>query len=206
MTDILNLLRDGPEAPDRLRTDARAAAERLSARAADDGAADIAYAALDSPVGRLLLAATSAGLVRLAYADGGEDPVLEDLARRISPRIVAATGRLDGPRRELEEYFTGHREAFDLAIDWRLVSPFARQVLSCTAAIPFGEVSSYAQVAAGAGSPRGSRAAGNALGSNPIPIVVPCHRVLRTGGQLGGYTGGLERKRWLLDLEGTLPR
>jgi methylated-DNA-[protein]-cysteine S-methyltransferase len=202
MTTIETQLRRGPGDEHRLRADARAAAERLSLSAAAQGAADIAYAPMDTPVGPLLLAATADGLVRLAYVNGGQDPVLEDLARRVSPRIVAAPARLDGARRELEEYFGGRRRRFELPIDWRLASPFARRVLSFTAAIPYGRVSSYAEVAAAAGSPRGSRAAGNALGANPLPIVVPCHRVLRTGGGLGGYTGGLERKRWLLGLEG----
>ena len=108
-------------------------------------------------------------------------------------------------RRELEEYFAGTRTRFELPLDWALAGPFARRILGATAAIPFGEVRSYAQVATEAGSPRGSRAAGNALGSNPIPIVVPCHRVLRSGGALGGYTGGVERKQALLRIEGVLP-
>ncbi len=108
-------------------------------------------------------------------------------------------------RRELDEYFAGRRREFELALDWALIGPFARRVLQATAAIPYGGVLSYAEVAAEAGSPRGSRAAGNALGANPIPIVIPCHRVLRSGGALGGYGGGLERKRWLLELEGAPP-
>src|SRR5271169_202390 len=107
-------------------------------------------------------------------------------------------------RRELEQYFSGARHAFELALDWTLIGPFGRRVLRATSAIPYGGVLSYAEVAAEAGSPRGSRAAGNALGSNPIPIVIPCHRVLRSGGALGGYGGGLERKRWLLELEGAV--
>ncbi len=107
-------------------------------------------------------------------------------------------------RRELDEYFAGAGSAFELPLDWTLVGPFARRVLRVASAIPYGCVLSYAQVAAEAGSPRGSRAAGNALGANPIPIVVPCHRVLRSGGALGGYGGGLDRKRFLLELEGAL--
>ena len=122
--------------------------------------------------------------------------------RRVSPRIVEARAPLDEVRRELEEYFEGRRRAFDAALDWTLVAPFARRVLRATSQIPYGGVLSYADVAADAGSPRGFRAAGNALGANPIPIVVPCHRVLRSGGALGGYGGGLERKRFLLELEG----
>ena len=183
--------------------DAAAAAARFAAVATPD----VAYAQLDSPVGRLLAASTSRGLVTLSYEDheGGADAVLDRLAARVSPRILEAPARLDAVRRELEEYFGGARTRFDVPLDWALAGPFARRILAATAAIPFGEVRSYAQVATEAGSPRGSRAAGNALGSNPIPIVVPCHRVLRSGGALGGYTGGVERKQALLRLEGVLP-
>ncbi len=184
--------------------DAAAAAARFAATATPD----VAYAELDSPVGRLLAATTSRGLVTLSYEDheGGADAVLDRLAARVSPRILEAPARLDAVRRELDEYFAGARTRFDVPLDWALAGPFARRILAATAAIPFGEVRSYAQVATEAGSPRGSRAAGNALGSNPIPIVVPCHRVLRSGGALGGYTGGVERKQVLLRLEGVLPQ
>jgi methylated-DNA-[protein]-cysteine S-methyltransferase len=174
----------------------------LAALAADAGLLDVAYAKLDSPVGTLLLAATPAGLVRLAYIDfEDEDAVLEEMASRVSPRVLSAPGKLDEPRRELDQYFAGSRHEFELPIDWRLTRGFTRRVLEATAAIPYGSVSSYREVAAQAGSPRGSRAAGNALGSNPIPIVVPCHRVLDAGGGIGGYTGGVERKRALLAIE-----
>jgi methylated-DNA-[protein]-cysteine S-methyltransferase len=172
------------------------------------GLLDIAYARIDSPLGALLVAGTPAGLIRVSYLEAqsaqpqGEDAVLAQLAERVSPRILRAPARLDAARRELDEYFAGRRRSFDLALDLRLIGPFARQVLAVTAAIPYGEVSSYARVAAAAGSPRGSRAAGNALGSNPLPIVLPCHRVLRSTGALGGYTGDLERKIALLELEG----
>jgi methylated-DNA-[protein]-cysteine S-methyltransferase len=170
--------------------------------AAAAGLLDVAYAQYDSPLGRLLVAGTPAGLVRLAYLDfEGEDAVLEDIAARVSPRVLAAPRRLDDPRRELDEYFAGARRQFDLTVDWQLMSGFARRVLQATAAIPYGSVSSYREVATAAGSPRGFRAAGNALGSNPIPIVVPCHRVLHSGGGLGGYTGGVHRKRLLLAIE-----
>jgi methylated-DNA-[protein]-cysteine S-methyltransferase len=169
------------------------------------GLLDVAYATLDSPVGTLLLAMTPAGLVRLAYVDyTDEDAVLADLAARVSPRVLAAPGKLDQPRRELDEYFAGRRKQFDLEIDWSLTRGFGRRVLQATAQIPFGSVSTYKDVATEAGSPRAHRAAGNALGSNPLPIVVPCHRVLHTGGGLGGYTGGLERKQLLLGVEGAL--
>jgi methylated-DNA-[protein]-cysteine S-methyltransferase len=180
------------------------AAVRLSARLAADGLADVSYATADSPFGTLLLAVTARGLVRVAFPEENVDSVLEGLARRISPRIVETPAPLDAARRELEEYFAGNRHSFELPLDWTLVSAFGRRVLDATAEIPYGGVLSYAEVATEAGSPRGSRAAGNALGSNPMPIVVPCHRVLRTGGALGGYGGGLDRKRWLLELEGAL--
>jgi methylated-DNA-[protein]-cysteine S-methyltransferase len=164
---------------------------------------DVAYTRHDTPVGTLVLAATRRGLVRVVYADG-EDAVqaaLAALARGVSPRVLAAPRRLDAARRELDQYFAGARDRFELAVDWQLTRGFGRRVLRSTARIPYGSVSSYAKVAAAAGSPRGSRAAGNALGANPLPIVVPCHRVLHSGGGLGGYTGGLERKRTLLAIE-----
>ena len=183
---------------------AAAAARRVADRAAVEGVADISYGSLDSPFGPLLAASTSRGLVRLAFPEESVDSVLERLAGRISPRIVESVAPLEAVRRELEEYFTGSRRAFELAIDWSLVGPFGRRVLGAAAAIPYGDVLSYAEIAGAAGSPGGSRAAGNALGSNPVPIVVPCHRVLRSGGALGGYAGGLERKRWLLELEGAI--
>jgi len=181
------------------------AAARLTRRIADEGLADVTYAPAESPFGTLLLAATSRGLVRVAFPEESPDTMLEGLARRISPRIVEARGPLDEVRRELEQYFSGRRRGFELALDWRLVAPFGRRVLAVTSQIPYGGVLSYAEVAADAGSPRGSRAAGNALGANPMPIVIPCHRVLRSGGALGGYGGGIRRKRWLLELEGALP-
>jgi methylated-DNA-[protein]-cysteine S-methyltransferase len=171
--------------------------------AAAAGLLDVAYARLDSPVGTLVLASTGEGLARLAYIDEGqEEAVMEDIAYRLSPRMLSAPRRLDAPRRELDEYFAGRRRTFDLTLDLRLLSAFTRRVLSATAAIPYGEVATYKEVATAAGSPRGSRAAGNALGSNPLPIVLPCHRVLHSGGGLGGYTGGLARKRTLLAIEG----
>jgi methylated-DNA-[protein]-cysteine S-methyltransferase len=175
----------------------------LTAVAAAAGLLDVAYASFDSPAGKLLLAATPRGLVRLAYLDDPvqEDEVLEQLAARVSPRVLASARRLDEPRRELDEYFSGGRTDFELPLDWQLTRGFGRRVLEVTAQIPFGSVSTYKDVAAQAGSPRGSRAAGNALGANPIPIIVPCHRVLHTTGGLGGYTGGLERKRLLLGIE-----
>ncbi len=165
------------------------------------GLLDVAYATYDSPVGTLVLAATPAGLVSVAFTDGGIDSALEQLARTVSPRVLRFARRLDEPRRELDEYFAGRRRTFELPLDRRLMHGFVRRVLEVTARIPYGSVSTYGLVAAEAGSPRGSRAAGNALGANPIPIVVPCHRVVRTGGALGGYGGGPERKRILLEAE-----
>jgi methylated-DNA-[protein]-cysteine S-methyltransferase len=182
-----------------------ASGRELAERAAADGLLDVAYASVDSPLGPLVVAATPRGLVRVAYTEpGSEDDVLEDLAARVSPRMLEAPERLDDPRRELDEYFAGHRKEFDLPIDWSILRGFTLKVLRETARIDFGELRSYAEVATAAGSPRAVRAAGNALGANPMPVVVPCHRVVRTGGALGGYTGGVERKEFLLHLEGIL--
>ena len=151
-----------------------------------------------------MLAATERGLVRVAYPDNSFDAVLENLAAKISPRVLEAPARLDGARRELDEYFDGRRREFDLPLDWALARGFGLRVLEATARIGFGSVSTYREVAESAGSPRAVRAAGNALGANPMPVVVPCHRVLRSGGGLGGYTGGLEKKEFLLQLEGVV--
>jgi methylated-DNA-[protein]-cysteine S-methyltransferase len=174
-------------------------------RVVAEGLLDVAYATVDSPLGPLVVASTPRGLVRLAYAGSrGEDEVVEDLAAKLSPRVLEAPERLDEVRRELEEYFEGRRDEFELPIDWSLTHGFTSKVLRQTARIGFGKTSTYAEIANRAGSPRAVRAAGNALGANPIPVVVPCHRVLRTGGALGGYTGGVERKEFLLRLEGVL--
>ena len=185
--------------------DAARLGEELGRRALDAGLADVAYGSMDSPVGELLVAVTDRGLVRVAFASEPGDEVLEELAARVSPRVLRLPGRTDAARRELDEYFAGDRRRFDLPLDWSLVRGFAQGVLRATASVPFGSVTTYRQMAEAAGSPRASRAAGNALGSNPIPIVVPCHRVLHSGGGLGGYAGGLDRKRYLLSLEGSLP-
>jgi methylated-DNA-[protein]-cysteine S-methyltransferase len=174
-------------------------------RVAGEGLLDVAYATVDSPLGPLVVAATPRGLVRLAYTGSrDEGEVVEDLAGKLSPRILEAPERLDDVRRELDEYFEGRRVDFEVPIDWSLTRGFTGKVLRQTARIGYGKTSTYAEVAGRAGSPRAVRAAGNALGSNPIPVVVPCHRVLRTGGALGGYTGGVERKEFLLRLEGVL--
>ena len=181
------------------------AARRFAEHATHEGLVDVAYTSIDSPVGTVLVAATHRGLVRIAFGDFfDEGNVIEELSERISPRVLEVPSYFDGVRRELDEYFQGRRTSFDLPLDWQLTRGFTRQVLRKTAEIPYGDVSTYSKVAAEAGSPRAYRAAGNALGSNPIPIVVPCHRVLHSGGGLGGYGGGLERKEFLLRLEGAL--
>jgi methylated-DNA-[protein]-cysteine S-methyltransferase len=195
MNDLIDRLRAGRTVPS---PDTGPFVER----ATDDGLLDVAYATVDSPFGPLLVALTPAGLVRLAYTDERHDAVLDDLAARVSPRVLEAPARLAGVRRDLDEYFAGRRREFRTPIDWTLTAGFGRKVLRATFEIPFGAVSTYREIAAAAGSPNGSRAAGNALGNNPIPIVVPCHRVLRTGGGLGGYTGGVDRKERLLHIEG----
>jgi methylated-DNA-[protein]-cysteine S-methyltransferase len=185
---------------------AQGAAAKLSDCAAEQGLLDVAYTTIDLPVGSTLVAATRRGLVKISYGRNFDSQaVLEDLAARISPRVLEAPAYFDPLRRELDEYFEGKRTSFDLPIDWSLTGGFTRKVLRRTARIPYGEVSTYGEVAAEAGSPRGARAAGNALGSNPIPIIVPCHRVLHAGGGLGGYTGGLDIKKKLLKVEGVLP-
>jgi methylated-DNA-[protein]-cysteine S-methyltransferase len=180
---------------------AAAAAARFSAAAAAD--VDIAYTHVDSPLGPLLLAATHAGLVRISFFD--DDAVLDELARRVSPRILEAPARLDRARRELDEYFAGTRMRFDLPLDWVLASDFSRRILTATAAIEFGQTGTYGGVAAAAGNPKAARAAGRALNTNPIPVVVPCHRIVGANGALVGYAGGLERKLTLLELEGRRP-
>ena len=181
-----------------------AASRRLASEAAGAGLVDVAFAATDSPLGTLLVATTRQGLVRLAYPNEARDSVLDGLAARVSPRLLEAPDRLDAIRRQLDDYFEGRRQAFDLPVDYALTKGFVRRVLRATARIPFGDVSTYRVIASRAGNVRAYRAAGNALGSNPIPIVVPCHRVVHTTGGLGGYTGGLERKEFLLKLEGVI--
>jgi methylated-DNA-[protein]-cysteine S-methyltransferase len=176
------------------------------ARFAATAPADVLYAFVDSPVGTMIAASTEHGLACLGYEDlhGGADPLLERIAAEISPRVLLAPAKLDRVRRELDEYFAGTRKDFDLEIDLTLAKPFARRILAATARVPFGATSTYGEIAAEAGSPGAARAAGGALGSNPIPIVVPCHRVLARNGTLHGYTGGLHRKQHLLELEGVL--
>ena len=194
MSDIEEALRRASPTTDRLPD--------LTEAAAAAGLLDVAYATLDSPLGKLLVAATPQGVVRIAYVDySDQDAVLEQLAARVSPRVLAAPRRLDEPRRELDEYFAGRRRDFDVPVDWQLTRGFGRRVLEATARIPYGVTATYKQMASEAGNDRAFRAAGNALGSNPIPIIVPCHRILHSDGGLGGYTGGLDKKRLLLGVE-----
>jgi methylated-DNA-[protein]-cysteine S-methyltransferase len=184
---------------------AAAAARRVVLRAAAEGLADVAYGWADSPFGRLLVAATPRGLVRLAYEYEPHDLVLEELAESISPRVLEVPDRLDEVRRELEEYFSGRRRSFDVSVDHRLSRGYRRTVLEALSReVPFGQTVSYKDLAERTGNPKASRAVGSAMATNPIPIVVPCHRVLRTGGALGGYGGGLDTKVWLLRHEGAL--
>jgi methylated-DNA-[protein]-cysteine S-methyltransferase len=176
--------------------------EELARRAEAEQLIDVAYARHDTPLGQVLLGATPEGLVRVGLPSEDENAVLEELARRISPRVLRAPREvLEQTRRQLESYFTGTRHAFDLPLDWRLTTGFRREVLRATAQIPYGATSSYRALATQAGSPAAVRAAGTALALNPLPIVVPCHRVLRSDGQLGGYRGGAEAKAQLLELE-----
>ncbi len=182
----------------------RAALKRLADRADAEGLLDVAYATTDSPFGPLLLAATPRGLVKLSLPTYDSDEALEELAHRVSPRVVEAPARLDEARRQLDLYFDAKLTAFDLPLDWQLTHHFRRRVVRAIHRIPYGQTRSYTQIATSAGNERAVRAAGTACGANPIPIVVPCHRVLRSGGALGGYGGGLPMKEALLELEGAL--
>jgi methylated-DNA-[protein]-cysteine S-methyltransferase len=174
---------------------------RLVAAAERDGVLDVAYRTIATPIGELLIAGTGRGLVRVAFPQQGHEAVLVSLAQTVSPRVLRAPGRLDQVSRQLDEYFTGQRTAFDLPLDFRLATGFRRMVLAYLPAIPYGHTESYAQVAAAAGSPKAVRAAGTACARNPLPVVVPCHRVVRSDGTAGGYAGGPDAKRALLALE-----
>jgi methylated-DNA-[protein]-cysteine S-methyltransferase len=201
MDEIENLLRAAaarlPAGP--------ATAAPLADRAARDGVLDVAYATTDSPVGPLLLAATPAGVVRVSFFGEGFDAVLAGLAASVSPRMLEAPQRLDGARRQLEEYFEGRRTTFDVPLDHQLSSGFRARVLDAIAAIPFGRTATYRSVAAAAGNPNAVRAAGTACATNPIPLLVPCHRVVRSDGTMGRYGGGAEAKRLLLEHEDAWP-
>jgi methylated-DNA-[protein]-cysteine S-methyltransferase len=175
--------------------------DKLKRRAAAEGLLDVAYTTADSPFGPLLLARTDRGLVRVGLPNQDAEALLADLAARVSPRVLEAPKELDEVRRELDLYFEGKLNRFDLPLDWRLSGGFRQRVLQAINRIPYGETRSYTEMARKAGNERAVRAAGTACGSNPIPLVVPCHRVLRTGGALGGYGGGLPMKEALLELE-----
>jgi len=164
---------------------------------------DVAYRTIDSPVGTLLLAATEQGLVRVAFDLEDHDLVLVGLADKISPRVLLAPKRLEDATRQLSEYFEGGRTTFSLPLDFRLTTGFRRAVLAHLPAIAYGHTESYSQVALAAGSPRAVRAVGTACATNPIPVVVPCHRVVRSDGSFGGYRGGPAAKSLLLELERT---
>lgn len=175
--------------------------DQLVAAADADQLLDVGYRTIDSPIGTLLLAATDQGLVRVAYQLEHHDQVLQTLAQRVSPRILYAPRRLDQVARQLAEYFEGERQEFVLPLDFRLAHGFRREVLSRLRMINYGRTESYSQVAAATGHPRAVRAVGTACATNPLPVIVPCHRVLRSDGKLGGYIGGLQTKAALLSLE-----
>jgi methylated-DNA-[protein]-cysteine S-methyltransferase len=174
----------------------------LARRAEDEGLLDVAYTVADSPFGPLLLVATGRGLIRLGLPNQDSEALLEEIADRVSPRVLEAPAPLDRARSELDRYFEGRLTEFDLELDWRLSHDFRRRALRAVNRIPYGQTRTYTDVARSAGNERAVRAAGTACGRNPIPIVVPCHRVLRSGGGLGGYGGGLPMKEALLELEG----
>lgn len=180
------------------------ARERLATRAIDEGVAKVAVDVMDSPLGPLWLAIGPNGVLAIHYGAGGYEGDLRRIVARYGPGVLRAPKRLDEVKRELEEYFAGRRTRFELSVDLSALTPFQQRVLAATRRVPFGRVRSYREIATGAGTPKASRATGNALGANPIPIIVPCHRVLGSDGSLHGYAGGLDRKRWLLKLEGYL--
>jgi len=174
----------------------------LAERASEEGLVDVAFERHDTPLGPLVLGATAAGLVRVGLPAEGEEAVLEDLAERVSPRVLHASREsLERARRQLDEYFARRRRRFDVPLDWRLTAGFRRAVLHATARIPYGGTSTYREIAGEAGSPAAFRAAGSALATNPLPILVPCHRVLPSGGGIGDYRGGAAAKALLLEME-----
>jgi methylated-DNA-[protein]-cysteine S-methyltransferase len=177
--------------------------QRLEQDAATDELLDVAYRTVDSPVGTLLLAATAVGLVRVAYDLEDHDAVLTKLAAAVSPRVLRAPARLDATARQLDEYFAKRRTAFDVPVDLRLAEGFRRSVIEHLRDIDYGRRQSYAEVAAAVGSPRAVRAVGTACAHNPLPVVIPCHRVVRSDGSTGQYIGGAAAKSALLGLETT---
>ncbi|MEA3214968.1 MAG: methylated-DNA-[protein]-cysteine S-methyltransferase [Acidimicrobiia bacterium] len=175
---------------------------RLTAAAQQEGILDVAYRTVDTPIGKLLVAATDEGLVRVAFALEGHDAVLQSLADRITPRILEAPRRLDAVAAQLDEYFAKRRQGFDVPLDWRLTGGFRRSVLHhLVRDVAYGHTATYTSLAQLAGSPKAVRAVGSACATNPLPVIVPCHRVVRTDGGMGGYLGGIEVKRTLLTLE-----
>lgn len=173
----------------------------LAERADHTGSLDVGYDVVDTPIGGLLLAATPRGLVRVAFESEGYEAVLADLAERLSPRILRAPGRLAPVRAQVGEYFEGRRRQFSVEVDLSLTSGFRREVLDVLRAVEFGERLTYTALAARSGRERAVRAAASACATNPVPVVVPCHRVVRSDGSLGGYRGGLPAKETLLALE-----
>jgi methylated-DNA-[protein]-cysteine S-methyltransferase len=203
--ELEQALRGGPAAGDFDR-----AVGKLLTRAESDGLIDVAYASVDSPFGKLLLARTDRGVVKLALPSHrgdvvSDDEVLEELASKVSPRVLEAPRRLDDARRELDAYFDGRLQHFQVPVDWRLSRGFTNRALHAVARIPYGKTRSYGEIARAAGNERAFRAAGTACGHNPVPLIVPCHRVIQSGGGIGNYGGGPEMKRSLLSLEGALP-
>jgi methylated-DNA-[protein]-cysteine S-methyltransferase len=185
-------------------TSVEAATAAFLKRAEKEGLIDVAYTTVETPVGTLGVATTDAGLVKVALTPG-DDRFLEDLSANVSPRIIERPEKLDAVRRQLDEYFDGRRTTFSLQIDWQLSHGFRRMVLETLfSQVRFGQVVSYRDLATRVGNPKASRAVGSAMATNPMPIVVPCHRVLRTGGDIGNYGGGVEMKRQLLTHEGSL--
>jgi methylated-DNA-[protein]-cysteine S-methyltransferase len=184
----------------------KASLERLAQGAAEERLLDVAYATADSPFGPLLLATTPKGLVRVGLPNQDADDLLIDLATRVSPRVLEAPAQLDEARRKIDLYFDGKLDRFELPLDWRLSDGFQLRVQKAIARIPYGETRNYTEMATKAGNERAVRAAGTACGHNPIPVVVPCHRVLRSSGGLGGYGGGVAMKQGLLELEGSLDK
>jgi methylated-DNA-[protein]-cysteine S-methyltransferase len=175
--------------------------ERLAADADREGLLDLAYRTIDSPIGALLLVASPAGLVRVAFELEDHGAVLEQLAGAVSPRILRAPRRTDDAAQQIDEYFAGRRRRFDVPLDLQLVHGFRREVISHLPDIAYGTTQSYAQVARSAGNPAAVRAVGSACSHNPVPVVVPCHRVVRSDGTIGQYLGGTDAKRTLLAME-----
>lgn len=174
---------------------------RLVYAAQESHALDIGYRVVDSPVGKLLLAATEQGMIRVAFELENHEAVLQELSDTVSPCILHAPSQLEAAARQLDEYFGGTRKDFNLPLDFRLAHGFRLSVLHHLPEIAYGKTESYAQVAQAAGSPKAVRAVGTACATNPLPVIVPCHRVVKSDGSFGGYLGGTEAKRTLLTLE-----